>query len=46
LGVSNFRTVPGCCLDCGFQDGVHEILNGFNHPKYSTISKRVQFGRF
>jgi hypothetical protein len=23
--------VPGCCLDNGFQDGVCEILNGFNH---------------
>jgi hypothetical protein len=28
LGVSNFRIVPGCRLDCGFQDGVCEILNG------------------
>jgi hypothetical protein len=23
--------MPGCHLDYGFQDGVREILNGFNH---------------
>jgi hypothetical protein len=42
LGVSNFRIVSGCRLDCSFQDGVHEILNGFKVEETSKIEIPVE----